>query len=110
VTRSVIYLSDYDRDELEIGRRVERDHERELMHQRRRGEPGRTRRRAIQAARAAEVEIDTSITAVSCPTCKGNVYVPTDSDAERVDCFCCDARLISRRALDGSITLVEESK
>jgi len=38
-----------------------------------------------------------------CPRCRGPVYVPTDSDAELVDCSDpdCHGKLVTRRGIDG---------
>ncbi len=41
------------------------------------------------------------------PGCLGAVYVPADSDRERVICAACTTTLITRRALDGSVDLQE---
>jgi hypothetical protein len=49
--------------------------------------------------------LNTSITALACPACNGPCFAPADSHAERVDCVECDARLITRRALCGTVVL-----
>lgn len=41
-----------------------------------------------------------------CPICSGPVYAPADSDRERVDCPDCNARLTTRRDLDGGVSIV----
>jgi hypothetical protein len=46
-----------------------------------------------------------------CPRCRGPVYVPTDSDAELVDCATpdCHVKLVTRRGIDGvSVIQVEQ--
>jgi hypothetical protein len=78
-------------------RRIARDFERERGPRRRGGAPGRTQ----MAFRAAELTIDTSITAVSCPACSAPCFAPSDSDRERIDCASCDARLITRQSIGG---------
>lgn len=63
--------------------------------------------RAIQharkhlAAKGVRVALDTTITPIECPSCLAPVFVPADSDAERVDCTGCDARLVTARTIDG---------
>lgn len=104
MTRSLIHLADYDRDELGIGRRIERDFERETGARRRGGYPGRTRRRF------ARIQLTTEPTQLACPACQGPAFVPADSDHERIDCITCDARLVSRRALDGTISIHIDSE
>lgn len=46
---------------------------------------------------------------ITCPRpgCLGAVFVPADSDRERVVCASCTTTLITRRALDGSVDLQE---
>lgn len=40
-----------------------------------------------------------------CPLCRGPVYVPDDSNAERLDCSSCGAVLVTRRDLAGVVTV-----
>lgn len=45
---------------------------------------------------------DSKITIVTlrCPRCRGPVFVPSDSDRERVDCFSCAGALVTRQGLE----------
>lgn len=40
-----------------------------------------------------------------CPLCRGPVYAPDDSNAERIDCSDCGAVLVTRRDLAGLVTV-----
>jgi hypothetical protein len=42
---------------------------------------------------------------LACPVCRGPVWATTDSDREHVGCVGCEAELVTRRALDGSVSL-----
>lgn len=99
MSRSLIHLADYDRDELTIGRRVERDREREGPRVRR-VRPSPPRRLA-----ASTLMIEDDVVELSCPTCSGPVYAVKDSDAERIDCASCDERLVTRRAIGGEVSV-----
>jgi hypothetical protein len=89
-----------DQDELAAHRR-DRDRNRE---------PGRTTRsRPDLAARHgfAISVVDTRITALACPLCNGPVFTDRDSDGERIVCAdpTCEAELVTRRNLDGSVSV-----
>lgn len=86
-------------------RRRRRDHHREPGTRPRPTGNQRLERRLAFHARIAPVAPD-SITAVECPRCLGPVFVPRDSDAERVDCFECDARLVTLQHIEG-VTAIE---
>ncbi len=66
-----------------------------------------TRDRQREPRGQLRLQVDTAITGVRCPRCGELVYVPRDSNAERVDCVTCDARLVTRRDLEGCASLVE---
>lgn len=88
-------LDQLDRDEL-AARRAERDRHRE-PGARLRAEP-----RELAARRAFYVSIGTTASeSIPCPECRGPVYAPADSDLEQVDCFGCDARLVTAQGLAG---------
>jgi ribosomal protein S27E len=46
-------------------------------------------------------------TEVPCPIpdCGSIVYAPNDSDSVRIDCLDCGAALLTRRGIDGAVTL-----
>lgn len=103
---TVTQIEDIDRDEL--AERRERDRQRE---------PGAklerafdlVRRRAFQAGVIDSVNVAMSSASMrhECPGCGGPVYVTADSNAERVDCVDCNARLVTMRLVDGSVVVVE---
>jgi hypothetical protein len=43
----------------------------------------------------------TASESVPCPVCRSPVYAPADSNHEQVDCFSCDARLVTRQGIGG---------
>lgn len=94
----LVDLDQIDRSALDDYRR-ERIRERDMER-----EPG-IRRPGTPFLRAS-LNIDPSCVALPCPACRGRVYVPRDSDAELVDCFGCDARLVTRQCLEG-VSVVE---
>lgn len=72
-------------------RRIERDLERE---------PRRLHRHplcVVPAPVAAHAVADTAIVTIPCPSCQAGVFVPADSNLERVDCYDCEAQLVTRR-------------
>lgn len=98
-----------DRDAL-TDQRIERDRQREPGPREHR-HPRCIARGVFQAAVIDSVNRaqDTSIGATLCPRCNGPVFVPADSDREIIDCAdaTCAARLITRRHLDGSVSVIE---
>jgi hypothetical protein len=90
-------------------RRYERDREREPHHRHPRCvRPVPATRGAYQASVQDSVNRSKAIR-LTCPHagCLGAVYVPGDSDRERVVCAACTTTLITRRSLDGDISLQE---
>ncbi len=92
------------RDEL-AERRRERDREHEPRKFRRPTPDHRSR----QAAAARRLDVlnaaaDDSLTAIECPLCLGPVFAPVNSHGEQVDCYHCDARLVTHRAIGGELT------
>ena len=62
--------------------------------------------RCVIPCRSAPVEPatrETVITQLSCAACRGPVFVPDDSDRESVNCASCDARMVTRQSIDGSV-------
>jgi hypothetical protein len=90
------------RDDLAM-RRLERDRHREPLA----AGPIRRITPRVTQGRAFMLSVDTSIVAIACPQCRETVYAPRDSDAERVDCATCDARLVTKLDLEGVVTLVD---
>ena len=65
-----------------------------------------------EAARAAEPDhrdTDPAAVRLTCPSCRGPVYVPGDSDRERVDCTGCGDPLVTRQGIDGVVVVVDET-
>lgn len=56
---------------------------------------------------AASGRLPTGIVELACPACRGPVFVPGDSDRERVDCAVCDGELVTRRDVAGAVGLAE---
>lgn len=56
---------------------------------------------------AASGRLPTDIIELRCPACPGPVFVPRDSDRERVDCACCELKLVTRRDVAGVVGLAE---
>ncbi len=73
-----------------------------LRERDRQREPSLDRLPAIKPGRAPARTLR-----LACPTCTGPVYTTTDSDRERVECTnpTCLQALVTRRALDGSVSL-----
>lgn len=97
-------LAQVDRDEA-MATRQERDRHREP------GPVHRPQRRDLAGRNAVYVgmlerrnELD-GVVELTCPSCSGPVYAPKDSSRDRVDCIGCDARLATRRELDGIVSL-----
>ena len=64
-----------------------------------------------EAARAAEPDhrdTDPAVVRLTCPSCRGPVYVPGDSDRERVDCAGCRDPLVTLQGVDGVSVLLDE--
>jgi len=89
-----------ERDAMDEYRRHSRDQECEPRH-------GRTAHPGVQR-RHPSARVDASSATLICPACRGPVYVPRDSDAERVDCFGCEAKLVTLQGLDG-VAIVEQT-
>lgn len=88
------------RDEI-ADRRARRDAEREPR-------TPMDRHRDLSGRRAVAVRlVDTSIIDLDCPLCRGPVFAVSDSDGERIDCNneTCGARLVTRLALGGEVSL-----
>lgn len=99
-------LDQIDRDDL-ADRRRERDRHREPPRWRR-ASPDLTRRRAFQAGVVDSVNTAKNSAAIAllCPCCGGPVFAPADSHGERVDCFNCDARLVTQRSAGGVVAVI----
>lgn len=82
-----------------------RDREREPHRRNYGGRP----KRDDPGRNATMVRVHTSITALRCPACSGPVYATADSTGEELDCFGCDARLVTRQALGGEVEVVERT-
>lgn len=105
-------MSRLDTDESDRQALADRRHERDLER-----EPRQHRhpRCVVSPARgqfqAAVIDSANRSKAIrlTCPHagCLAGVYVPGDSDRERVVCDSCITNLITRRALDGSVSLLE---
>lgn len=103
-----------DRDELVVGRRIERDAEREPRlhrHPRCVSPNPAVKRQAFQAwvqdsVNAAHDVTDLSRSiAIPCPSCSGPVYAPKDSHGERIDCAWCESKLVTRRDIADGVSL-----
>lgn len=106
-------MSRLDTDAADRAALEDRRHERDLER-----EPARLHRhpRCVRPATRGEFQaaVQDSVNAskavrLTCPHpgCLGAVYVPADSDRERVVCAAGTHHLITRRALDGSVDLQE---
>lgn len=56
--------------------------------------------RVIDSVNAAQAEHSYTMR-LTCPTCRGPMFAPRDSDRERVVCNTCQAICITRRTVDG---------
>jgi len=94
-------LDQIDRDEL-AERRAERDRHREPGRQQR-SAPDLTRRHIFQigVTDSVNTSLDSAIVPLWCPACRGPVFATSRSNGERVDCFACDARLVTRLGIEG---------
>jgi LSD1 subclass zinc finger protein len=54
----------------------------------------------------AQAPADSTTMCIQCPACRGPVYVPRDSDRERVVCSSCQALHTTKRTIDG-VDLIE---
>lgn len=96
-----------DRDEL-TRRRLERDAEREPRQHRHPRCVAPVARQVFQASVIDSANRSKALQLMCVrPGCLGPVFVPADSDRERVTCAACITTLITRRALDGSVSLQE---
>ena len=61
----------------------------------------------IERRRQSRLAIDTTIIKLDCPLCKERVFACADSHGESLDCIECETKLITQRAIDGSVSVVE---